>query len=53
MPVSAHGGRFMYALVRAYRPDTVAESATSFGISAIHLAAAVTGNGSGRVVSTG
>ncbi len=52
MPVSAEGGRLLYALVRACRPETVVEFGTSFGISTIHLAAAVTDNGSGRVVST-
>lgn len=52
MPVSPEGGRLLYALVRACRPETVVEFGTSFGISTIHLAAAVTDNGSGRVVST-
>jgi predicted O-methyltransferase YrrM len=52
MPVSAEGGRLLYALTRACRPQTVVEFGTSFGISTIHLAAAVTDNGSGRVVST-
>ncbi|MGH3394600.1 MAG: O-methyltransferase, partial [Streptosporangiaceae bacterium] len=52
MPVSAEGGRLLYALVRACRPETVVEFGTSFGISTIHLAAAVTDNGSGRVVGT-
>jgi predicted O-methyltransferase YrrM len=52
MPVSAEGGRLLYALVRACRPETVVEFGTSFGISTIHLAAAVTDNGTGRVVTT-
>ena len=39
-------------LVRASRPATVVEFGTSFGISTIHLAAAVRDNGTGRVVST-
>jgi predicted O-methyltransferase YrrM len=52
MPVSAEGGRLLYALIRACKPETVVEFGTSFGISTIHLAAAVTDNGSGRVVST-
>lgn len=42
----------MYALVRAIRPTTVVEFGMSFGISTIHLAAAVRDNGSGRVVTT-
>jgi predicted O-methyltransferase YrrM len=52
IPVSPEGGRLLYALIRASRPDTVVEFGTSFGISTIHLAAAVRDNGNGRVVST-
>lgn len=52
IPVSPEGGRLLYALVRAARPATVVEFGTSFGISTIHLAAAVRDNGSGRVIST-
>lgn len=52
MPVSPEGGRLLYSLVRAARPETVVEFGTSFGISTMHLAAAVTDNGTGRVVST-
>jgi len=52
MPVSPEGGRLLYELVRACRPETVLEFGTSFGISTIHLAAAVTDNGTGRVVTT-
>jgi predicted O-methyltransferase YrrM len=52
MPVSPDAGRLLYALVRACRPETVVEFGTSFGISTIHLAAAVTDNGTGRVVTT-
>jgi len=52
IPISADGGKLLYNLVRAARPDTVVEFGTSFGISTIYLAAAVTDNGAGRVVST-
>ncbi len=52
MPVAPDVGRLLYALVRASRPETVVEFGTSFGISTIHLAAAVTDNGTGRVVTT-
>jgi predicted O-methyltransferase YrrM len=52
MPVSADGGRLLYSLVRGSRPETVVEFGTSFGISTIHLAAAVTDNGTGRVFTT-
>jgi len=52
IPVSPEGGRLLYTLIRASRPATVVEFGTSFGISTIHLAAAVRDNGNGRVVST-
>jgi predicted O-methyltransferase YrrM len=52
MPVSADGGRLLYALTRAARPQTVVEFGTSFGISTIFLAAGVIDNGAGQVVST-
>jgi predicted O-methyltransferase YrrM len=44
IPVSPEGGRLLYTLVRASRPATVVEFGTSFGISTIHLAAAVRDN---------
>ena len=52
IPVSPDGGRLLYTLIRASRPAVVVEFGTSFGISTIHLAAAVRDNGAGRVVST-
>lgn len=52
IPISAEAGKLLYALVRAIRPETVVEFGTSFGISTIYLAAAVTDNGSGRVMTT-
>ncbi len=52
IPVSPEGGRLLYSLIRASRPSTVAEFGTSFGISTIHLAAAVRDNGTGHVIST-
>jgi predicted O-methyltransferase YrrM len=52
IPISADAGRLLYALVRAIRPQTVVEFGTSFGISTIYLAAAVTDNGTGRVITT-
>ena len=52
LPVTPDAGRLLYALVRASRPTTVVEFGMSFGISAIHLAAAVRDNGRGRVVTT-
>jgi predicted O-methyltransferase YrrM len=52
MPVSASGGRLLYALVRATRPETVVEFGTSFAISTIHLGAAVADNSIGHVFTT-
>ena len=52
IPISPEAGRLIYSLIRAARPATVAEFGASFGISTIHLAAAVRDNGAGRVVST-
>jgi predicted O-methyltransferase YrrM len=52
MPVSADGGRLLYNLVRATKPATVVEFGTSYGISTLHLAAAVRDNGTGQVVTT-
>jgi predicted O-methyltransferase YrrM len=52
MPVSADGGKLLYSLVRAARPQTVVEFGTSYGISTLHLAAAVTDNGTGHVYTT-
>jgi predicted O-methyltransferase YrrM len=52
MPISPEGGQLLYALVRACCPTTVVEFGMSYGISTIHLAAAVRDNGVGRVVTT-
>lgn len=52
IPVTPEAGRLLYSLVRATRPATIVEFGMSFGISAVHLAAAVRDNGSGRVVTT-
>ena len=52
MPVSRDGGRLLYALTRSTRPRAVVEFGTSFGISTIHLAAAVIDNGAGHVFTT-
>jgi predicted O-methyltransferase YrrM len=51
-PVSAEAGKLLYALARASRPETVVEFGASFGVSTIYLAAAVTDNGVGHVVTT-
>nr|WP_296777187.1 class I SAM-dependent methyltransferase [Rhodococcus sp. (in: high G+C Gram-positive bacteria)] len=52
MPIDPDAGQLLYSLIRATRPETVVEFGTSFGISTLHLAAAVRDNGTGRVVTT-
>ncbi|MFF4483256.1 O-methyltransferase [Streptomyces sp. NPDC001520] len=52
MPISAEGGKLLYNLVRAIRPATVVEFGMSYGISTLHLGAAVRDNGTGRVITT-
>jgi predicted O-methyltransferase YrrM len=52
IPVSPDAGRLLYALARASRPATIVEFGLSFGVSTVYLAAAVTDNGTGRVVTT-
>ena len=43
LPVSRTTGRLLYMLARAVRARTVVEFGTSFGISTLHLAAALRG----------
>ena len=52
MAVAPEVGRLIYLLVRSRRPALVVEFGTSFGLSAIHMAAALRGNGFGRLVTT-
>lgn len=52
MPVSPETGRLLYMLVRASRARNIVEFGTSFGISTLHLAAALRDNGGGRLVGT-
>ena len=52
MPVDRPSGQFLYNLVRIQNSQTIVEFGTSFGISTIHLAAAVRDNRSGRVITT-
>ncbi|MFE9022903.1 O-methyltransferase [Streptomyces sp. NPDC007808] len=42
-------GRMLYACVRAVRPRTVFEFGTAYGFTAIHIAAALRDNGSGKL----
>lgn len=52
IPVSPDAGRLLYALVRGAAIGSVVEFGTSFGISAIYLAAAVKDRGGGVVITT-
>jgi predicted O-methyltransferase YrrM len=52
IPISAQAGTLLYALGRAIRPRTIVEFGTSYGISTVYLAAAVTDNGTGHVFTT-
>ena len=52
LPVSEELGRLLYALARARRARTVVEFGTSFGISTVHLAAALRDNGGGQLITT-
>ncbi len=52
IPVSAEVGRLLYMLVRMRRPKIVVEFGASFGLSAIHIAAAIRDNGEGKLITT-
>jgi predicted O-methyltransferase YrrM len=52
MAVAPEVGRLLYLLVRIHKPSLIVEFGSSFGISAIHLAAALRDNGSGRILTT-
>ena len=52
MPVPPEVGQLVYLLVRTKRPKLAVEIGTSYGISAIHFAAAMKDNGEGRLIST-
>ncbi|GGM52872.1 O-methyltransferase [Longimycelium tulufanense] len=43
--------RMLYTTVRAMRPERVVEFGTSYGLSTLHIAAALRDNGGGRVTS--
>jgi predicted O-methyltransferase YrrM len=52
LPVSAETGRLLYMLARASNARAIVEYGTSFGLSTLHLAAAVKDNGGGRVIGS-
>jgi predicted O-methyltransferase YrrM len=49
--INRAAGALLYALVRGLRPDVVVETGTASGISTTYLLAALTRNGTGRLVS--
>ncbi|ADG08905.1 O-methyltransferase [Caulobacter segnis] len=52
LAVSREAGALLYMLSRAIGAQTIVEFGTSFGVSTLHLAAAVRDNGGGRVITT-
>lgn len=52
IPLAPEVGRFVYVLVRMRRPKLAVEFGASFGLSAIHIAAALKDNGQGRLITT-
>jgi len=52
LAVSPETARLLYMLARSAKARAVVEFGTSFGISTVHLAAAVRDNGGGRVIGT-
>lgn len=52
LPVSRETGMLLYMLARSSRARAIVEFGTSFGISTLHLAAALRDNGGGRLIST-
>jgi predicted O-methyltransferase YrrM len=52
LPVSAETGKLLYMLARSSNARSIVEYGTSFGISTIHLAAAVKDNGGGNVIGS-
>ena len=52
MPITPDVGRLLYVLARSRSPGLIVEFGTSYGISGIHLAAALRDAGRGRLVTT-
>lgn len=52
LPVSQETGKLLYLLARSSNAKAIVEYGTSFGISTIHLAAAVKDNGGGKVIGS-
>jgi predicted O-methyltransferase YrrM len=51
LAVSREAGTLLYMLARGCRARTIVEFGTSFGISTLHLAAALRDNGGGRLIT--
>ncbi len=51
LPVSRETGRLLYMLARSSGARQIVEFGTSFGISTLHLAAALRDNGGGRLIT--
>jgi predicted O-methyltransferase YrrM len=52
MPITPDVGRLLYILARSRKPEIIVEFGTSYGISGIHLAAALRDAGRGRLITT-
>jgi len=52
LAVSRETGQLLYMLARSSRARTIVEFGTSFGISTLHLAAALRDNGGGRLITS-
>ena len=52
LPVSRETGVLLYMLARGARARNIVEFGTSFGISTLHLAAALRDNGGGRLITS-
>ena len=52
LAVSRETGRLLYMLARSGGARTIVEFGTSFGISTLHLAAALRDNGGGRLITS-
>jgi predicted O-methyltransferase YrrM len=52
LAVSRETATLLYMLARSCQASTIVEFGTSFGVSTLHLAAALRDNGGGRIIST-
>ena len=52
MPVSRNTGALLYMLARGNGARAIVEFGTSFGLSTVHLAAALRDNGGGKLIGT-